>query len=179
MKTIIFYGTDCNEKTAWIPWLNDELANRNVECIIPTLPTPQNQNFANWGGISDNLIFETDDIVVGWSTGAIFAVRYLYEKQIRIKKLILISGFNNYVGNVPFVDNLNKDFFMQDESVAQTIADEIVCIKSDNDPFITQNALESFAKNLNAKIVNIKNGGHFNSNAGYNKFVELLDEITK
>ena len=25
MKTIIIYGTECNEHTAWIPWLKNEL----------------------------------------------------------------------------------------------------------------------------------------------------------
>lgn len=93
--------------------------------------------------------------------------------------MILISGFNNYIGNVPFVDNTNKDFFMNDVKVAKDVAEEIICIKSDNDPFISQQALNDFANELNAKTINIISGGHFNSNAGYNKFPELLSQIKK
>ena len=93
--------------------------------------------------------------------------------------MILISGFNNYIGNVPFVDNINKDFFMNDVKIAKDVAEEIICIKSDNDPFISQQALNDFAKDFNAKTINILGGGHFNSKAGYNKFPELLSQIKK
>ena len=177
MKVIVFYGTDCNDKTAWIPWLKEQLTNQGVECIIPNLPTPENQTYASWAKITKNIDINNDDIILAWSTGAIFSIRYLYENNIKVKKLILISGFNNYVGNVPSVDNINKNFFMKDLDVAQNVADEIVCFKSDNDPFISQQALNDFANKLKAKVVNINNGGHFNSNAGYDKFPALLDKI--
>ena len=177
VKVIIFYGTDCNDKTAWIPWFQQMLTNQGIECVIPKLPTPKNQTYQTWSNITKNLDLQEDDIVVGWSTGAIFSVRYLYENQIKVKKLVLVSGFNNYIGNVPEVDNINKDFFMQNVDMAKNIAREIVCIKSDNDPFITQQALNDFAKKLHAKVINVANGGHFNSNAGYNEFPQLLTEI--
>ena len=178
MKVIVFYGTDCNENTAWIPWLKQELNNLNTECLIPNLPTPDNQNYINWSNITNNINIEQGDIVVAWSTGAIFAVRYLYENKIKVNKLILISGFNNYIGNVPSVDNINKNFFMRDVSMAhKCIAKEIVCFKSDYDPYITQDALNNFASQLGARVVNIINGGHFNQKAGFNKFTQLMDEI--
>ena len=66
---------------------------------------------------------------------------------------------------------------MKDIKVAKDVADDIICIKSDNDPFISQQALNDFAKDLNAKTINISGGGHFNSNAGFDKFPELLSQI--
>ena len=177
MKVIIFYGTDCNQNTAWIPWIKEQLIRMGIECVIPNLPTPENQNFKSWSSITNNIKIDDNDIVVGWSTGAIFSLRYLYENDIKCNKLILISGFNNYIGNVPFVDNINKDFFMNDIALTRSVAKEIVCIKSDSDPFITQTALNEFCDKLNAKKVDIVDGGHFNSNAGYNKFPELLKTI--
>lgn len=177
MKLVIFYGTDCNSNTAWIPWLCEQLKSKNIDYIVPELPTPQNQTYKNWSNITNKIDITSQDMVIGWSTGAIFAVRYLFENKIKVKKLILISGFNNYVGNVPEVDNVNKDFFIKDEKVASGVAQKIICIKSNNDPFITQEALNSFANNLQANIINIQDGGHFNANAGYTKFEELLKLI--
>lgn len=177
MKVIIIYGTECNDKTAWIPWIKENLLKNNIKCIIPNLPTPDNQNYKTWSDIIDKINIEKEDIIVAWSTGAIFSVRYLYENDIHINKLILVSGFNNYIGNVPHVDEINKTFFMSNESIARQIANQIICFKSNNDPFITQEALNKFGKNLMAKIINIDNGGHFNSKSGYDKFPELLDEI--
>lgn len=180
LKTIIIYGTECDDKTAWIPWLKEQLTSAGEgysNCLIPNLPTPENQNFKSWSKILNNTKIDEDDIIVAWSTGAIFIVRYLYENKLKVKKLILISGFNNYIGNVPVVDNINKSFFIKDLSVAKNISKKIICIKSDKDPFITQDALNDFADKLEATIINIKNGGHFNLNAGYDKFPQLLDII--
>lgn len=159
MKVVVFYGTECDENTAWIPWLKQELEKEGVECCVPNLPTPENQTYQNWADIASRIEIEKDDMVVGWSTGAIFAVRYLYEHNLKVKKLVLVSGFNNYVGGVPFVDEINKDFFMKDLIKAQNVAKEIVCVKSDDDPFITQEALHNFACDLDAKTINIKRGG--------------------
>lgn len=136
-----------------------------------------NQSYSIWANILDKVSIDSDDIIVAWSTGAIFSVRYLFEHNIKIKKLILISGFNNYIGKVPQVDAINKDFFMNDVTVAKDVAKEIVCIKSDNDPYITQQALDEFAFKLEAKVVTIKNGGHFNANAGYTTFQEVIELI--
>ncbi len=80
---------------------------------------------------------------------------------------------------MPDVDKINKNFFMRNLSLAQQVANNIVCFKSDNDPFISQIALKSFASELNAKLINVNNGGHFNGNAGYGNFKELQEEILK
>ena len=47
MRIIIFYGTECDETTAWIPWIKKQLTDMKLECLIPNLPTPENQNFKN------------------------------------------------------------------------------------------------------------------------------------
>ena len=28
MKVVVFYGTECDDKTAWIPWLKEQLTKR-------------------------------------------------------------------------------------------------------------------------------------------------------
>ncbi len=177
MNVIIIYGTNCDENTAWIPWLKKELNKKGVDALIPHLPTPENQNYHAWSGVIKNVEINKDDIVVAWSTGAIFSIRYLYENNIKVKKLILISGFNNYTGHVPTVDEMNADFFMPKLEIARHVANNIICIKSDNDPYITQDALNNFASKLNAKIINIAGGGHFNQDAGYTQFPKLLSII--
>ena len=180
MKVIVIYGTECDENTAWLPWLKKKLFDNNISCEVPHFPTPKNQSFENWSKVLNSYEIKSDDILVGWSTGAIFAVRYLFENNLNIKKLLLISGFNNYLNKTyPTIDSINKDFFMKDESVAKNVAKSIVCFKSNNDPFISQTALNTFAKNLGAKLITIENGGHFNAAAGYTSFFKLYDEIKK
>lgn len=67
---------------------------------------------------------------------------------------------------------------MRDVKIAKGVADKIICIKSDNDPFISQQALNDFANELNAKTINILGGGHFNADSKYAvKFEEILKYI--
>lgn len=159
MKVFIFYGTDCDCNSAWLPYIKERLDKQNITCIIPDFPTPNNQTYKTWSDIMSAYKVDSEDTIIGWSTGAIFAVRYLYENNLSVNKLILVSGFNNYRGGYADVDKINEDFFMKDEGLAKKVANQIVCIKSNNDPFITTHALNSFANNLGAKTVTIAGGG--------------------
>lgn len=116
--------------------------------------------------------------IIGHSTGSIFSIKYILKNRIKINKLILVSGFNNYFSNEEndFHDVIHPTYFVQNEELEniKKYVNEIVCIYGDNDPYIPQDVLHSFAKELGAKEVIIKDGGHLNSFAGYNEFGELL-----
>lgn len=53
---------------------------------------------------------------------------------------------------------------------------KIAFIRTGGQTGVDRAALD-FAKELDAKIINISGGGHFNSNAGYDKFPQLLSQI--
>ena len=93
----------------------------------------------------------------------------------------MVSGFNNYFSEDEddFHKKVNKSFYMEDEELIKirNLCDEIICIYGDNDPFIPQNIFHDLVLKLNAKEVIIKNGGHLNKNAGYEKFEEILKYI--
>lgn len=71
MKVIIFYGTDCDGKTAWIPWLKEQLTNQGIECVIPNLPTPENQTYASWAEITKKI-----DLFVSKKSHRQFSLRH-------------------------------------------------------------------------------------------------------
>ena len=52
-------------------------------------------------------------------------------------------------------------------------------ISSDNDPYIPLEINKELARLVNAELKIIHNGGHLNKKAGYGKFPELLDFISK
>ena len=55
--------------------------------------------------------------------------------------------------------------------------DDIVCFYSDNDPYVKFDVEKQFANTITNKQIIIKNGGHINSESGFNKFEEILDYI--
>ena len=172
----------------WFPWLKSQIEmESNKLCVIPQFPiSVDNHNYNSWKKLLDiynyeyNMINE-DTIIIGHSTGSIFALKYILETKTKINKLILISGFNNYYPNNEdeLHRKLNPTYYIEDEFIKDIskYVKEIICIYGDNDPYITQDALHDFAKSINAKEVIIHNGGHLNEDAGYTKFDEILSEI--
>lgn len=123
----------------------------------------------------------SNSIIIGHSSGCAFTIKYLIENNIKVNKLIMVSGFNNYfsVDEDDYHKRVNKSFYIEEENLnkIKNLCDEIVCIYGDNDPYIPQNIFHDLVLKLNAKEVIIKNGGHLNKNAGYEKLEEILEFI--
>ena len=54
---------------------------------------------------------------------------------------------------------------------------DIVCYYSDNDPYVKFDVEKEFADKVANKQYIIKNGGHINSETGYNEFEEIIKEL--
>ena len=170
----------------WFPWLKNVVDDNKKLCIIPQYPIDMNKHFYDyWKKVLDvyselNYI-NSDTIMIGHSSGCAFTIKYLIEKKIKINKLILVSGFNNYYSSdeSDFHNTVNKTFYVDDVELdkIKKLCREIICIYGDNDPYIPQSVFKDLATKLKAKEIIIHNGGHLNKEAGYDKFEQLLDYI--
>ena len=170
----------------WFPWFKNKVENDNNLCIIPQYPIDKDKHFYDyWKKVLDVYYdfgyINSQTILIGHSSGCAFTIKYLIKKNVKIDKLILVSGFNNYFSDDEndFHNVVNKTFYVSDEEVIKVkeLCNEITCIYGDNDPFIPQEVFSDLANKLNANKVVIHNGGHLNSDAGYNKFEEILKYI--
>ena len=174
----IIHGSYGNPYKNWIPWLKKQLSKRNLNCIVPSFPTPYKQDYESWSKILKayfeiGYINETTTFITH-SLGGIFIIKFLLENKIKVKKIITIAGFNN----LEFEDDMNlyKSFYI-DNSKLSKIKDfcrEIISIYSDNDPYIPIEDSEAFASQINSNKNLIKNAGHFNEKYGYIEFREIL-----
>ena len=64
--------------------------------------------------------------------------------------------------------------FIDDVSDFKNLCKERVCFYSKNHPYIKINALEAFAKSIVAKEIVYDNADHFNKNAGYSTFEDII-----
>ena len=170
----------------WFPWLKEQIDDSNNQCIIPQYPIEKDKHFyENWKKVLD-IYFDfgyinSDTIIISHSSGCAFTMKYILDKQIKVDKLILVSGFNNYFSedDNDFHNKVNRTFYIDDNDFIKLkmYVNEFICIYGDNDPFIPQNALHDLAIKTNAKEVIIKNGGHLNKDAEYTEFKKLLEII--
>ncbi len=182
----IIHGFKGSNIENWFPWFKKQIDAENTLCVIPQFPIDNDHHFYDeWKKMLDiyndyNMI-NKETIIIGHSTGSICALKYVLEKQIHINKLILISGFNNYIS--PDKDDIhnkiNPSYYVAETEISKIkkYVNEIVCMYGDDDPYIPQNVLHDFAKSIDAKEIVIHNGGHLNLDAGYDSFEEILNEI--
>ena len=178
----IIHGSFGNSNEHYLPWLKGELE-KSAEVVCVDFPIGVNiQCYETWSKVLDKYKnkINSETVFVGRSIGPIFAIKYIIENDLNIDKLISISGFNNYEVDGGDYDKVNESMFVKNLSDFKSHSKKIVCVISENDPYVKLSALLSFANEIADKIINIKDGGHFNADSGYGeKFEELLKLINE
>lgn len=183
----LIHGSFGNANEHYFPWLKDKLkADKNTsEVINPDFPIGVGrQCYESWCKVLDNYknMINEKTVFIGRSLAPVFIIKYLIENNLKIKALISVSGFNTLLngdGEIDDYNTVNKTFFVDNLKLFKTHCKNRICIVSKNDPFIPYNDLMNFAgKNgIDADVVLIENGGHFNTDSGYITFEKLLEIV--
>jgi predicted alpha/beta hydrolase family esterase len=144
---------------AWTPWFKAEVERLGFETYFQTMPDsiiaraeywlPFLQNYAQAG---------ENDVLVGWSSGAVAAMRYA--ETHKIKGSVLIS---------PCYTDLDDDLEKQSGyynnpwqwKVIKANQEKIALIYGEDDPFIPQAEFEFIADNLQPEVLKVSGGKHF------------------
>jgi len=175
----IIHGTFGNNQENWFSWLENELKLKGHQVFNFNYPTPKNHNFQSWSSVLNQAkeYINKESVFICHSSSPMFLIKYCILNNIKIKKLISVSGANNFLVGDPSFDNLNKHMFLDDVSKFIDLCEERVCFYSKNDPYIPFEALQNFAKSIDATEVVYKDAGHFNKAAGFIKFEDLLNYL--
>ena len=178
----IIHGSFSSPFSNWIPWLRVELESKGKTVYTPDFPSGVGyQNYENWEKLLNCYVecglFNENTIIYAHSIAPIFIAKYLVKNKIKVKRLIFVCGFNNYLGINEEYDNVNESMYFDELSEVKKYADEIICYYSDNDPYVKYEFEKDFADTIATKQVLIENGGHLNGEAGYTVFNELLNYI--
>ena len=157
---------------AWSPWLKAELEELGFETFFETMPDSVIARAQYWlPFLKDYATVGEQDVIIGWSSGAVAAMRYAESNKIRGS--ILVSPCYTDLG-----DDLEKQSGYYDkpwqwEKIKKN-QEKIALIYGDDDPFIPQEEFEFIAKRLGPTIIKIHDGKHFIERQ---KLPELLDHI--
>lgn len=180
-KVVIIHGSPDTKRDYkissrhWFPWLKTELENKGAQVFTPEMPNSEKPDYEEWKKTLESLPMEIDDqtILVGHSAGGAFLVRYLNEKQLAIKQLVLVSASSTIQGETSRLHQLSN--FEVDSSIQKLKIPTVVITSKDEPEYRHKNA-EEYAKIFRTNVTYFENYGHFiQQDMGKTEFPELLD----
>jgi hypothetical protein len=175
----IIHGSGGNPNRHWYPWLKEKLEERGLQVFVPQFPIDEeNQILENWfktlEQFKENL---ENSILIGHSLGAPFILNVLNQWNCKIKVAFLVSGFVGHleVKDEPNINDFSERKFDWDKIKSQ--CSKFYIIHSDNDPYVPLEKAKELAQKLGVEVILVKNGAHFQSQSGFDKFDLLLEKI--
>ena len=176
---MIIHGSFGSPFVNWIPYLREQIEKSGGDVYTPDFPTGVGfQNYENWSKLMkcylETGILNENTVIFAHSIAPIFVCKFLVENKIKVKRLVFVCGFNNYLGINEEYDAVNESMYFNDLEDVKKYCDNIVCFYSDNDPYVKYEVEKEFADTIADQQMIIPSGGHLNSESGYNEFEELL-----
>lgn len=175
----IIHGSFSSPYSNWIGWLHDFIENNGKQVYVPDFPIGiEYQNYENWSKLLKyylelGLINENTSII-GHSIAPVFIAKFLIQNKVKVKKLIFVCGFNNYLGINKEYDAVNKSMYLDNLEDVKQYSKEIICFYSNNDPYVKYEVEKDFADKIATKQVFIPNAEHINSESGYDTFEDIV-----
>ena len=151
----IIHGSFGSPFGNWFSWLQDFISSDGKQVYVPQFPIGVGyQNYENWSKLLkyylDLGLINENTIIIAHSIAPVFVSKFLVENKLKVKKLIFVCGFNNYLG-------INEEY--------------------DNDPYVKYEVEKDFANKIATEQVLIPNAGHINSESGYDTFEDIVSYL--
>ena len=178
----IIHGSFSSPYSNWFNWLQDFIISDGKQVYVPDFPIGVGyQNYENWSKLLKYYLelglINENTTIIGHSIAPIFISKFLTENNVKVKKLIFVCGFNNYLGINEEYDAVNKSMYFDNLQDVKQCAKDIVCFYSNNDPYVKYEAEKDFADKIATEQICIKDAGHINSESGYDTFEEIVSYL--
>ena len=178
----IIHGSFSSPYSNWIGWLHDFIEDEGKQVYVPQFPIGIGyQNYENWSKLLkyylDLGLMNENTTIIAHSIAPVFICKFLVDNKVRVKKLITVCGFNNYLGINEEYDTVNKTMYFENIEEVKQYANEIICFYSDNDPYVKYEVEKDFADKIATEPILIPNAGHINSESGYDTFEDIVNYI--
>ncbi|MZK52199.1 RBBP9/YdeN family alpha/beta hydrolase [Clostridium beijerinckii] len=178
----VVHGYTSSSKSEWFPWLKEQFKDSSIKVNVPDIPDSGDPHLEAWLKHLHKCIMDIDEntILIGHSLGCITVLRYILEKNIKIKGAILVSGFINKNPMEEQTEGI-QEFVDSPLNVAKikTLIPKRIVITATDDDIVPTEATQKLAEELDANLIILESGKHFIDRDGYTKFPVLLNEIKK
>ena len=183
-KIYIVHCWDGTKDDGWYPWLDKQLLNENNIVYRFDMPNTTSPDIDEWVSFLDSKVESLDEntFFVGHSIGCQTIMRYLQTKNMcKIGGILFVAPWlelldfaiedeESYNVAKPWL-NTKIDF----EKVKQ-FTNNINCIFSDNDYFVSLDQKDKFEKLLDANTIVVSGKGHISQDDGVYELKEILEE---
>ena len=139
------------------------------------------QNYENWSKLLkvylDLGLINENTTIIAHSIATIFISKFLVENKVKVKKLIFVCGFNNYLGINEEYDAVNESMYFNNLEDVKKYAEEIICFYSDNDPYVKYEVEKEFADIVATDQILLKSAGHINVESGFDTFEDIVSYL--
>jgi predicted alpha/beta hydrolase family esterase len=161
--------SNCN----WIPWLQKQLAIKDVLSQALEMPKPYDPIYEQWVEVFQQMKISSKTTLIGHSCGGGFLLRYLSEnKDVYPGKVVLVA---------PWLDpihELSTDFFKFDIDNNLSNRTKLHIFVSDDDFEEVQSSLMLIKKEVpNAIYHEFTDKGHFDGDGPEKSILELLEVL--
>ena len=179
---ILVHGSFGSPFVNWFPYLRQEIEKKELTVYTPDFPIGVGyQNYNNWSKLLKCYlnagILNENTIIFAHSIAPVFVCKFLIENKVKVKRLVFVCGFNNYLGIDDEYDAVNESMFLDNLVDIKNYCNDIICYYSENDPYVKYEKEKEFADTITTNQIIIKDGGHLNSESGYTQFEELTKYI--
>ena len=182
-KIYLVHCWEGHANDGWYPWLEKEISDENVKLIKFDMPNTENPKIEEWVNFLDSKVnnLDKDTYFIGHSIGCQTIMRYLETKEV--------SHIGGMLFVCPWLDLLpeaiadEESYFTAKPWITTPInfnkiiefTDNINCIFSDDDYFVSLNQEKEFREKLNANIYVVKNKGHISAEDNVYELPEILE----
>ena len=186
-KIYIVHCWDGSKEDGWYPWLDKELSNDKNIVYRFDMPDTENPKINEWVNFLDEQVDFLDDktYFIGHSIGCQTIMRYLQTKDVcNIGGILFVA---------PWLDLL--DYAIEDEESYNTakpwltepidfdkikkFTNNIHCIFSSDDYFVSLDQKNKFEELLNANTIIVSGKGHISQDDNVCELKEILDVCNK
>lgn len=178
----IIHGSFSSPYSNWFSWLQDFITSEGKQVYVPDFPIGVGyQNYENWSKLLkyylDLGLINENTTIIAHSIAPVFVSKFLVEYKVKIKKLIAVCGFNNYLGINEEYDAVNRSMYFDNLEEVKQYAKELICFYSNNDPYVKYEVEKEFVDRIATEQILMPNAGHINSESGYDTFEEIVSYL--
>lgn len=174
----ILHGSFSNPYENWFPWLFNILKSDGKRTYCPQFPVCEFQNYDNWSkvfnGYVDSGLINEETVIIAHGIAPIFVIKYLIEHNMKVARLIFVTGCNKIISNAWEYDNVSETMFTDNIERIHDYCSDIVCFYSDNDPYVPYKDAKDFADKVANVHEFIQGAGHITTESGYDRFEQIM-----